>query len=189
MSLYIAVGGIALPQPKRLISSSPQAEIVDMTTICRRQNWATDDPLGIGGLLSDAYMLAQMIDYGYLEQSDLLEDLLKSSLTGLQSFIKSESLNLPAEYRLAFREIGLCIGMHGVERLQRLLEKTSRLCNIYPGLPEYFSMLLQYSPLTELIENFWLEPKHRRAVSWIEHSDINMVMLASSLLPEGFLQV
>jgi len=118
-------------------SADLQAEIVDMTGICTGQNWATDDPLGIGGLLSDAYRLAQMIDYGYLKQSDLLEDLVKSSLTGLQSFIKSDSLSLPAEYRLAFREIGLCIGMHGVERLQGLLKKTSRLYNIYPGLSEY----------------------------------------------------
>jgi len=170
-------------------SADLQAQIVDMTGICRGQNWATDDPLGIGGVLCDAYRLAQMIDCGYLEQSDLLEDLLKSSLTGLQSFIKSESLSLPAEYRLAFREIGLCIGMHGVERLQGLLEKTSRLCNIYPGLSEYLAMLLQYSPLTELIENFWFEPQRRQAASWIEHGDINMVMLATSLLPEGFLQV
>jgi len=170
-------------------SADLQAEIVDMTGICRRQNWATDDPLGIGGLLSDAYRLAQIIDSGYLEQSDLLEDLLRYSLTGLQSFIKSDSLSLPAEYRLAFREIGLCIGLHGIERLQDLLEKTSRLCNIYPGLPEYLTMLLQYIPLTDLIENFWLEPEHRRTASWTEHRDINMVMLATSLLPDGFLRV
>ena len=170
-------------------SADLQAEIVDMTGICRGQNWATDDPLGIGGLLSDAYRLAQIIDSGYLEQSDLLEDLLRYSLTGLQSFIKSDSLSLPAEYRLAFREIGLCIGLHGIERLQDLLEKTSRLCNIYPGLPEYLTMLLQYIPLTDLIENFWLEPEHRRTASWTEHRDINMVMLATSLLPDGFLRV
>lgn len=170
-------------------SADLQAEIVDMTGICRGQNWATDDPLGIGGLLSDAYRLAQMIDCGYLEQSDLLEDLLRYSLTGLQSFIKSDSLSLPAEYRLAFREIGLCIGLHGIERLQDLLEKTSRLYNIYPGLPEYLTMLLQYIPLTDLIENFWLEPEHRRTASWTEHRDINMVMLATSLLPDGFLRV
>ncbi len=170
-------------------SGDLQAEIEDMIDICRRQNWATNDPLGIGGLLSDAYRLAQMIDCGYLEKLDLLEDLLKSCLTGLQSFIKSGSLNLPAEYRLAFREIGLCIGLHGIDRLQALLEKKSRLHNIYPGLSKYLSMLLQYSPLIELIENFWLEPDRRRAASWIEHGDINMVMLATSLLPDGFLQV
>jgi len=50
-------------------------------------------------------------------------------------------------------------------------------------------MLLQYSPLAELIENFWLKPQRRRAASWVEHGDINTVMLATSLLPDGFLQV
>ena len=36
---------------------------------------------------------------------------------------------------------------------------------------------------------FWLEQQRRRAASWIEHGDINMVLLATSLLPDGFLQV
>ena len=166
-----------------------QAEIEDMAGICKGQNWATDDPLGIGGLLADAYKLAQMMNSGYLEQGDLLLDLLKSSLTGLQSFVKNDSLSLPAEYRLAFRELGLCIGLHGIERLQGLLEKTSRLRTTYPQLSQYLTLLVQYMPLTELIESFWLEPDHRRTASWTEHGDINMVMLATSLLPDDSLHL
>lgn len=37
------------------------------------------------------------------------------------------------------------------------------------------------------IESFWRTPEHRRARSWSEHRDINEVMLATSLAPEGFL--
>ena len=37
------------------------------------------------------------------------------------------------------------------------------------------------------IEAFWLQPEHRGVDSWLEHANINDVMLATSLQPEGFL--
>jgi len=49
--------------------------------------------------------------------------------------------------------------------------------------------LLQYLPLVEQIENFWHEPQHQRTTTWTEHQEINMVMLATSLLPDCFLRV
>jgi hypothetical protein len=47
--------------------------------------------------------------------------------------------------------------------------------------------LMQYAPLIEIIEMFWLEQKNRQASSWTAHRDINMVMLATSLAPDGYL--
>ena len=44
-------------------------------------------------------------------------------------------------------------------------------------------------PLREQIEGFWLEGKNREAGTWTEHREINMVMLATSLAPEGFLGI
>jgi len=38
----------------------------------------------------------------------------------------------------------------------------------------------------EIVE-FWLRPEHRLAPAWIEHADINDVMLATSLAPNGFI--
>ena len=35
-------------------------EIKDMATMCEGKSWATEDPLGLGELLSSAYKLAQM---------------------------------------------------------------------------------------------------------------------------------
>jgi len=35
-------------------------EITDMATMCEGKSWATEDPLGLGELLSSAYKLAQM---------------------------------------------------------------------------------------------------------------------------------
>jgi hypothetical protein len=33
----------------------------------------------------------------------------------------------------------------------------------------------------------WLDPEHQRLRAWLEHLDINDVMLATSLVPDGFL--
>jgi hypothetical protein len=47
--------------------------------------------------------------------------------------------------------------------------------------------LSPYVPLRAEVEKFWSQPAHRRVDGWLEHSDINDVMLATSLRPEGFL--
>jgi hypothetical protein len=47
--------------------------------------------------------------------------------------------------------------------------------------------LSRYAPVRAAIESFWLIPEHRRGRSWLDHEDINEVMLSTSLVPEGFL--
>lgn len=47
--------------------------------------------------------------------------------------------------------------------------------------------LMQYVSVGEKIESFWRRPEHRRSLTWSEHRDINEVLLATSLVPEGFL--
>jgi hypothetical protein len=37
------------------------------------------------------------------------------------------------------------------------------------------------------IESFWVDPAHQAVESWTEHEDINTVMLATSILPDGYL--
>jgi hypothetical protein len=46
-----------------------------------------------------------------------------------------------------------------------------------------------FEPIHTSIEKFWLNPKHQTQNSWLEHGDINNVMLATSLLPDGYLQL
>jgi hypothetical protein len=154
------------------------AEITDLEEMGKEKSWATDDPLGIGGLLSDAYRLAQLIFHYKIEQSGLMEDLLDSSLVGLEAYRRSHSLKLQPQYRLAFRELGLAIGLRAVERLKELV-----------GMRPETEVLMSYVPLAETIETFWLEQETREASTWIEHRDINMVMLATSLAPDGYLTV
>lgn len=158
-----------------------------MANICKGKSWGTDDPLGIGGLLCDAYKVAQMIVSSYFEQTDLLETLLDSSLIGLESFVRMNPLKLSIDYRLAFRELGLSIGARAVQKLHGLIEEKPAFFKESLPLRKRIEMLMQYTPLIEIIENFWLERTNREAKSWMDHRDINMVMLATSLAPDGFL--
>ena len=162
-------------------------EITDMENICGGNSWVTDDPLGIGGLLCDAYKVAQLIVSKNFEQTDLLETLLDASLEGLVSYSRTSPLNLPADYRLAFREFGLSIGIRAVGRLKELIEDKPGVFRNRHLLHTHIEDLMRYTSIIETIENFWLERTSRETNSWTDHCDINMVMLATSLSPDGFL--
>ena len=108
-------------------------EILDMTAICEGKDWATDDALGLGGMLSDSYRVAQLVVTGGFEKTGLVWDLLDASLPGLHSYIKRNPFKLPAPYRLAFRELGLSIGLGAVGRLEELFQRDRE---IFPGADE-----------------------------------------------------
>jgi hypothetical protein len=166
-----------------------RAEISDMAGICEGKSWTTDDSLGIGGLLFDACRVDQLIVNGNLERAGLLETLLESSLMGLSSFVRENSLRIPAGYRLAFRELGLSIGLRAVEKIWELTEQKSGPLRKKDSLHSLLKALSGYIGVRESIEMFWLERTNREADSWIAHRDINEVMLATSLAPDGFLQI
>lgn len=48
-------------------------------------------------------------------------------------------------------------------------------------------VLLGFVPIGDDIESFWRQPAHRYAATWSAHQDINAVMLATCLAPDGFL--
>ena len=163
-------------------------EIADMSNICKGKNWVTDDLLGIGELLSAAYKLAQLIILEGFDQTDFLEVLLDSSMIGLESYARGMNpLKLPANYRLAFRELGLSIGLHAIEKMQGLVKQAPNNVDMKQRLHSRVESLMRHTLLSEVIETFWLEPVNRQANTWREHRDINMVMLATSLAPDGYL--
>ena len=164
-------------------------EILDMANICRGKSWATDDPLGIGGLLSDAYRVAQMMEHQILEETELLETLLDASRVGLDAYVQTNSLKLPPRHRLAFRELGLSAGLRAVEKIQELIETMPGMFGEKQRLANWVDTLMRYKPFIEIIEDFWLEPANREFTTWKEHGDINMVMLATSLIPDGYLSI
>jgi hypothetical protein len=166
-----------------------RTEIADMANICEGKNWITDDPLGIGSLLFDACWVAQLIVSKNLEQTGLLETLLESSLVGLASFMRGDPLKLPVGYRLAFRELGLSIGLRAVENIQELIGQESGPLRKEDSVHSLLKNLGRYSEVRKTIEVFWLEHTNRESDSWMAHRDINSVMLATSLAPDGFLRL
>jgi hypothetical protein len=186
---YNELQATAAKDSKKSMENDLRTEIFDMANICEGKIWATDDPLGIGGLLFDACRVAQLIVSGNLEQTALLETLLESSLIGLNSFLKENSLKFPAGHRLAFRELGLAIGLQAIEKIRELIEQKAGLLRKKDSFFSLLKALSRYAGLRETIEKFWLEETNREADSWIEHHDINWVMLATSLAPDGFLEL
>jgi len=151
----------------------------EYAAMVRRGDWATDDPLGIGGLLVDAWRVQQLSQQGADIEPNLFERLLDAAHSGLAIYLPGGDLQLPARYRLAFRELGLAIGLHAVERMQA----------VDPGQRAQLVGLAQYLPLAGDIEAFWLDPAQQRSATWIEHQDINTVMLTTSLVPDGYLDL
>ena len=162
-------------------------EITELAEMCRGKDWTTDDPLGIGGLLFDAYRILQMkTDHGGLDDYGLLPVLLESARAGLEMFAARNSLGTDARSRLAFREAGLAIGLHAVAGMISLVTANGEL-DERGSIRRQLDRLAAYAPLAAAIEAFWLDPASRRSASWQAHENINMVMLATSLAPDGFL--
>ncbi len=166
-----------------------KTEIEDMVIMCEGQNWATQDSLGIGGLLTDAYKLVQLIEIYHLNENVRLETLLYDIELSLQTFATHNQLDLSADYRLAFRELGLAIGLQTINRMQKYIEKSpDRFINANQ-LSFLLAKLSRFHRIHKFIENYWLEPEHQSIKVWQEHADINSVMLATSLTPDGYLQI
>lgn len=164
-------------------------EINIMAALCEGRDWTTDDALGLGGLLSDTYWVAELTAAAAFSKPDLLSFLVNASRAGLESFIRQGSLRYPLDYRLAFRELGLSIGLHAVEKLDRFVREKRAIFEKEHGLYSAIEALMGYTPVGDAIETFWLDDLHRRSGPWREHREINMVMLATSLIPNTFLSV
>ena len=164
-------------------------EITDMEGICTGKQWATHDPLGLGGLLSDACRLIQIIVLENLDYIGQLNEILTDIQKGMGYYVKNNHLKLPADYRLAFRELGLAIGLKGINKMEEIFKKNQKSFKDSNHLGLKIESLKQYLYLDSLIENFWSKPENQKAVSWNEHRHINMVMLATSLAPDGFLNL
>jgi hypothetical protein len=177
-----AVKDFGLPSHAGLDAGS-----ADMADICQGMNLLTDDPLGIGGLLSDASRIAQLTIKRGSAFGNLLELVLDAARDGLDCYAKGSPLGLPAGYRLAFRELGLSIGLAGTAMLAAWINENPDLFGRSEVLQGQVQSLTHYDPLGKNIEQFWMHDLNRQAATWTGHREINMVMLATSLSPRGFL--
>jgi hypothetical protein len=128
----------------------------------------------LGGMLLDIYQLEglQQVVGPDHHQKRLLRQLYQAFMQGLEYFTKSGQLASPAHERLGFRELGLAIGLHAIERL---VSKDQAL------------QLKPFLGLANDIKSFWRNPANQAAISWTNHSDLNEVMLATSLDPDSWL--
>lgn len=160
-----------------------QAEVMEALDMCASRDWSewvTEDPLGIGELLCLSYRAARLAAGGMSYLREVLQPLLEAAYVSLRAYLPKELFKMPAERRLAFRELGLSIGLCAVEGLECLAEGLGLDRQLVEGLKKFV-------PMRREIEEFWLGQSSRGSGAWAEHSDINTVMLAASLLPEGYL--
>jgi len=114
---------------------------------------------------------------------------MSASLASLDAYMLDRFLSFPAEYRLPFRELGMAIGLHAVERIQGLMAEKPDVFGKNHPVYSQIKHLRRFIHLGEAIEKSWLDPQNRMAKTWTEHQDINSVMLATSLAPDGYLKL
>jgi hypothetical protein len=185
------ITGIQLETTAKRFATAPagpslERAIGEYDAMTRTIDVRTTDPLGLGGLLTDAVRVAQLPDVEPLEGGNLLASLLGAALEGISRYVRMGEWRESAHRRLAFRELGLAIGLAGCELLDRS-RAAHRSGDLEALIGERLESLRSFLPLGETIESFWLEPAHRRTPTWSEHRDINEVMLATRLAPAGFL--
>jgi hypothetical protein len=157
--------------------------IADFATMVADRGLSTSDPLGLGGLLTDAARIVQLMPR-HFSDGELLETLLASAHEGLPPFVRQGDLRRPAAHRLAFRELGLAIGLRAIGLFGPRFRGAAASRSSTGAL---LARLEAAVPLADAIESFWLDPSRQQSPTWSEHRDINEVMLATTLAPEGFL--
>lgn len=83
----------------------------------------------------------------------------------------------------------MSIGLRALERLQTLVKEKPEAFQKELASQRSLETLMRYSGFSQIIEDFWFETSSRETESWKEHRDINLVMLATSLAPDGFLSI
>ena len=167
---------------------SLEQEIETLRHMCPPGNWATDDPLGLGGLLLDSLRLLYTSTQ-VVSDALLLAAILNGVSVGLEHLAGRPFAALPAAHRLAFRELGLSIGLQAMEMIRAQAQH-------WPGLAgETQSDLEQVDRLSGLgtqIVDYWAAKDARNNETWRDHQDINEVMLAAALVeaqPRTFLRM
>ena len=184
---YLQLMETAMDGPEMSAELHLGTEISEAVAMCEGENWFTDDSLGIGGLLTDAFKVTQLIVHSNLQLTNMLSALLHSAKKGMDDFFLTGSLNYPAEYRLAFRELGLAIGLQTIEKMMVLIEQHPECFSDQQSLISQLAEFSSHLPLIKKIEMFWLTATNQQSNTWTEHIDINSVMLATSLGPDGYL--
>jgi hypothetical protein len=165
------------------------AAIESLSVLCQHRDWSTDDPLGLGGLLFDACRLCRLPREPRFNDVRLLEELTDACRNGLTALLASRQLGQPASRRLAFRELGLAIGLSALPIIADAITKDRSGFASSPALRRTVDLLLPYESFGERIVGFWMPHAQHHDASWQVHHHINDVMLVTALIPDTFLSV
>jgi len=185
--LELAAGAMA--EGDRAVIEAMQRLAARLDRMIHRAALATPDPLGTGGLLMDTAVLARLVGDGRMADDGLLAAVLDAAAAGLDFLGREAETGRPAGERLAFRELGLAIGLHALPVVREAAAASPDAFAERRRLETQLADLAAFEPLGSAIESFWSEPGNRRNDLWREHEDINSVMLASALAPEGVLRL
>jgi hypothetical protein len=163
--------------------------IESLSPLCKRRDWTTNDPLGLGGLLFDACRFCQLLDANSHADVDLVEALLDSCTYGLISFVRARHLANAVSNQLAFRELGLAIGLKAVSAIAHIIEEDRGHFQNRGDLNRSIDVLQRHMSIGDEIISAWLPYAEHRDKSWRAHQDINEVMLATALIPNTFLSI
>ena len=123
MITYLQLMATAVVDPEMPAELNLGTEISEAMEMCEAMNWITEDPLGTGGLLTDSCKLTQLIVHSNLPLADMLYPLLQAAKNGVEFFSLTDTLSRPAGYRLAFRELGLAIGLQAIQKTTLMIEE------------------------------------------------------------------
>ena len=148
-------------------------------------SWATLDPLGLGGLLVEASHLIDLVADGSLRLDSLLPRVLADALRSLEASSIEQELHRPPDSRLAFRELGLAIGLRAIDSAETSIRDVP---DRFGGdadaawFLDHVDRIHRFRPLADRLEAAWLDPAAEASGRWNEHLDIDAVMLAASLV-------
>lgn len=166
------------------------ARLADDSTLLRSicdlvPSWATIDPLGIGGLLVEASHLIGLVARGDVRLDSLLPRVLADAVGSLESSGIAQELHRSPERRLAFRELGLAIGLRAIDVAETSIRDAP---DRFGGEAEaawflhHVERVQRHRFLADRIEAAWLGPAAQSSRTWNDHLDIDAVMLAASLV-------
>jgi len=153
-------------------------EIEILRELASAHRWGTDDPLGLGGLLMDAFRLAVLPDRTAADEQ-IIADVLAGASAGLRQYLRCDPFAAPASQRLAFRELGLAIG---IQTLPVLAATGRNAPSLVKAVGPHLTSLQTLAHHEQQLVAYWSERSRRSGSLWQEHRDINDVMLATALL-------
>jgi hypothetical protein len=159
-------------------------EAAELDTLCHGQSWVTNDALGTGGLLIDCLHIVQLRRLGRPVEDDLARVVFRDAVRSLEYVSLMLEHPGPADQRLAFRELGLALGLRAAARLAQPPFTDSGDTD-----EAWIRRVERHQHLATDITSFWSQPANRSDPTWTDHWDIGSVMLAVTLAPAGYLDL